>query len=280
MTYFVSKSDIWNADQLAQARKDFEKPRSVREFFSWLTHPDTNYDLVREASAVFPLNYKNIPDHPVNLEKFTVANIAKIVSVDLEPASKKILQASAHITSETTEVSKLKKVSQEYNFQKSSGFTKQTHIIDVVPDYPELARVGELFGFDYYSTAIQYQPPGSIVGRHVDFLDSMWDKFNQSCQDVLDLPYDTLTKSPEGYYAIRVMIALTDWQVGQIFGFENQYWSEWKIGDVVTFDWAHVKHYTANSSYVPRIYLKISGITKNKNHWIFKNLNHNVISTI
>ena len=280
MTYFVSKSDIWNAEQLAQARKDFEKPRSVREFFSWLTRPDTNYDLVREASAVFPLNYKNIPDHPMNLEKFTVANIAKMVSVDLEPASKKILQAWAHITSETTEVSKLREVSQEYSFQKSSGFVNQTHIIDVVPDYPELARVGDLFDFDYYSTAIQYQPPGSIVGRHVDFLDSMWDKFNQSGIDVLDLPYDTLTKSPEGYYAIRVMIALTDWQVGQIFGFENQYWSEWKIGDVVTFDWAHVKHYTANSSYVPRIYLKISGITKNKNHWIFKNLNHHVISTI
>jgi hypothetical protein len=65
MTYFVSKSDIWNAEQLAQARKDFEKPRSVREFFSWLTRPDTNYDLVREASAVFPLNYKNI-SHRLN----------------------------------------------------------------------------------------------------------------------------------------------------------------------------------------------------------------------
>lgn len=280
MTRVVSTSDIWNAEQLVQARKDFEKPRSVREFFSWLTHSNTNYDLVREASAVFPLDYKNIPEHPVNLEKFTVANIAKIASVDLESAAKRILQAAAHITAETTEVSKLKKVSQEYSFQKSNGFTKQTHIIDVVPDYPELARVGELFDFDYYSAAIQYQPPGSVVGRHVDFLDSMWDRFSQSGIDVLDLPYNTITKSPEGYYAIRVMIALNDWQVGQVFGFENQYWTDWKIGDVVTFDWAHVKHYTANSSYVPRIYLKISGITKNKNHWVFNNLNNNVISNI
>ena len=96
----------------------------------------------------------------------------------------------------------------------------------------------------------------------------------------MDLPFDTLTKSPKGYYAFRCMIALTEYHPGQVFGFQNDYWTNWTVGDVITFDWAHASHYTANASLAPRAYIKISGVTKNKNHWIFDNLNTNNITQL
>jgi hypothetical protein len=274
-------SDIWTKEQLLETRLDFEKPRTVREMFAWMRDENNQYDLIREASSLYPLNYSKIDAHPINLEKYSFSKIAEIDSQQLLEYRQKIIDNLKAIASQNTDIRENKKDTQEYRFQSSMGFDKQTHVINVDHDnYPELYEISKLFDLDYFTSSIQYQPPGSVVGRHVDFLDSMWWNFNKQGLDILDLPYNTITKSPDGYYGIRLMIALTNWEIGQVFGFEDHHWINWKTGDVVMFDWAHARHYTANSSYVPRIYLKISGITKNQEHWLFDNINQGKISIL
>ena len=274
-------SDIWTNQQLLDTRLDFEKPRSVREMFTWMRDENNQYDLIREASSLYPLDYSKIIDHPINLKKFSFCKIAEFESQLLLESKQKIINDLKSVESKNTAIRENKKDTQEYRFQSSMGFDKQTHVINVNQNnYQKLHEISKLFDLDYFTSSIQYQPPGSVVGRHVDFLDSMWWNFNQQGLDILDLPYNTITKSPDGYYGFRIMVALTDWEIGQVFGFEDHHWINWKIGDVVIFDWAHARHYTANSSYVPRIYLKISGITKNREHWLFDNLNNNKITKL
>lgn len=273
-------SDIWTEQQLLETRKEFEQPRTLQEMLTWMRDENNSYDLIREASSLYPLDYSKL-DHPINLTNFNFCKIAEIPNKQLSISKDQILKDFKNVSASHTELRENRKGTQEYRFQSSMGFDKQTHVTNVnESSYPELYEISKVFDLDYFTSSIQYQPPGSVVGRHVDFLDSMWYTFNKQGLDILDLPYNTITKSPEGYYGIRLMIALTNWEIGQVFGFENQHWSEWKTGDVVVFDWAHSRHYTANSSYVPRVYLKVSGVTKNKNHWIFENINQGKISVI
>lgn len=273
-------SDIWTDDELKLAKQKYFEPRTVNEMIKWLNDVGKDYDLIQEASSARPLNYREI-DHPLDLESFTFKKIANLKTVDLTNISTKILKELSNITVYNSTIADWRKNSVEQQFLIEKGFDRETHSVKVTEEnYPEIYNIGKYFDFDFFSVALQYQPPGGVQPRHVDFLQSMLTQFKDNNLDVLDLPFDPYTKNPIGYYAHRCMIALTDWQPGQIFGFENTCWMEWKRGDVIVFDWAHARHYTANASFSPRLYLKVSGITKNKNHWIFNNLNTNTISDI
>ena len=73
----------------------------------------------------------------------------------------------------------------EYLIEK--GFDRETHSLRVSKEnYPSIYQLGKLFDLDNHSVAIQYQPPGSILPRHVDFLSSMWTQFNDKDLDILN----------------------------------------------------------------------------------------------
>lgn len=272
-------SDFWSDEQLNKIKIDYLRPKTVKELQKWTQ--ENIYDLAQECSSLWPIDYSKIDDHPLNLKSFSFQKIAEIKSIDLEKISKTILQEFKNVNAKNSKVADWRQNSSEEKFLIENGFDRETHSQKVTEEtYPLLYSIGKMVNLENYSMAIQYQPPGSIIARHVDFLGSMWTQFENKNLKVLDLPYNHITKSPAGYYAFRCMIALNDYCVGQTFGFENQYWTDWKIGDVITFDWAHARHYTANSSLSPRIYLKISGITQDKKHWIFNNLNNNIISQL
>ena len=71
----------------------------------------------------------------------------------------------------------------------------------------------------------------------------------------------------------RVFVALSDWQPGWMWQFGHEYWSEWKKGDVVWFDWRHVPHATANVDTAPRDILKISGQSTLIDSLLFQSFN-------
>ena len=56
----------------------------------------------------------------------------------------------------------------------------------------------------------------------------------------------------------RFLVAIDDWQPGQIMMFGHQSWTNWKRGDIITFDWVNVPHATANCSFFDRPILKIT----------------------
>ena len=269
-------SDIWNNQEISLAKQEYLTTKTVKEVHDWTQHG--TYDLSQECSSLWPIDYSQIDSHPLNIKDFTFQKIAEL-KTNLIDTTSIVLNDCKDVNIYNLTVADWRAESEDQKFLIEKGFDRETHSVRVSKEnYPSIYQLGKLFDLDNHSVAIQYQPPGSILPRHVDFLSSMWTQFNDKDLDILNLPYDPVTKSPTGYYAFRCMIALTDWVPGQVFGFHDQYWTNWKSGDIITFDWAHARHYTANASLVPRAYIKISGVTKNKNHWIFNNLNNNSIS--
>lgn len=273
-------SDLWTSSELEKVRKLYRKPRTTEEFITWLNSGEICYDTIQEASRIYNLDYSRLPEYPIDLPSFTFQKIGETSTIDMSALATRPMTDLSNITSHTTTGRKSRPVG-HLSFRAQAGFESLTHTVQVTnQNYPELYKIGELFDFDLYNMTLQYQPTGSVVPRHVDFLGCVWEELIEKQSDILKLPYNTTHKTPEGYYIFRVLIALTDWVPGHVFGFENEYWKEWRIGDIIAFDWAHARHYTANASFVPRLFLKISGITQNKNHWIFNNINENRVTLL
>ena len=66
----------------------------------------------------------------------------------------------------------------------------------------------------------------------------------------------------------RFLVFLEDWEPGQIFQFGNYVHTQWKSGEVVTWEWSTLQHATWNGSWRKRPALQITGtatvITWNK----------------
>ena len=274
-------SQFWKKEDLDSLRKEyFETVKTVDQWYKFLQK--NNYPMAIFASSSYPLDYSKI-DHPINLESFVYKNVAKIKSLDFESVLKKIKKDTEGINSSNSKIcpTRTQNFSHELEFLQNMGFTKEGHVIrPTQDDYPELYELVKNFEFDYYLMQIRIQYPGSVQEAHTDALDCFWGDMILDKEKITSLPFDPVTKSPNGYYAIRLIMPFVDYEPGQVFGFEDKYWTNWKAGDVITFDWGNLMHYTANSSFVPRIILKITGITSNKNHWLFDNINNNIITKI
>ena len=105
------------------------------------------------------------------------------------------------------------------------------------------------------------------MGRHVDFISC----FTYENRDNIDnMKYDKELRQPKGLKTIwRCFVALDDWHPGQIVNFEPNFWTEWKKGDVVFFDWKNTPHATCNGGFHQRPFLKITGVLDDDS-WITK----------
>ena len=63
---------------------------------------------------------------------------------------------------------------------------------------------------------------------------------------------------------------LTDWQQGHFFQFGNFPYQQWRAGDIHTFEYKHVPHYTANCGITPRVTLFTTGIITKKTREFLK----------
>lgn len=279
------ESKFWNKQDLDRTRKEYlENVQTVEQWYRFLQN--NNYPMALFASSSYPIDYREI-DHPVNLEKFIYKNVAKVESLDFNSILEKIKKDTVGINSSNSKVcsTRVQNFNHELQFLQSMGFDKVGHVITPTAEtYPELFELVKHFEFDFYVMQLRIQYPGTVQEAHTDALDCFWGNLllteQDSCQEIIKLPFDPVTKSPDGYYAIRLIMPLVDYEPGQVFGFEDEYWTNWKAGDVISFDWAHLMHYTANGSFVPRILLKITGITSDKNHWIFENINNDKTTKI
>ena len=91
------------------------------------------------------------------------------------------------------------------------------------------------------------------------------------------MKYDKVLRQPAKLKPIwRCFVALADWCPGQMVNFEPEFWSNWKKGDVVFFDWRHTPHSTANCSSKHRPFLKITGVIDN-DEWVLQTKQSNTI---
>lgn len=123
---------------------------------------------------------------------------------------------------------------------------------------PIFKKMSDLFCLDDCSSRLHVQMPGDLLNIHLD-------RLHISYPDVW----------PK---VMRIMIQLTDWEMGHFFEFGNYQWSKWSAGDIATFDWKHVPHCSANAGHKPRVTLQVTGIKtpeterflfelKNKTSW-------------
>jgi len=121
----------------------------------------------------------------------------------------------------------------------------------------ELVKIADILGFKSQSVYINNQPPGTVMGRHVDSITCfLYDQPG----DFKSQKFDRERRQPHGSKDIwRCFVALDDWHPGQIVNFEPNFWTQWKKGDVLFFNWQYTAHSTANAGMHNRPFLKITG---------------------
>ena len=124
----------------------------------------------------------------------------------------------------------------------------------------EILKIASALGFNTSpSCHINNQLPGTLMHRHIDFV-SCYTYEQSTDEKFLDLEYDKDQRQPKGQKDLwRCFVALDDWRPGQIVNFEPGFWTDWKKGDVLFFDWRNTPHSTANCGIDNRPFLKITG---------------------
>jgi hypothetical protein len=118
-------------------------------------------------------------------------------------------------------------------------------------EWPELIQqIIAYFGFQKrgLGAAIHVQNPGQVFPLHIDVFPFL--KQNQEHHILDDYPDE----------AARFTIQLEDWKMGQVWGFGNTYWKQWRAGEIAFHSWRDLPHFTANGSFVPRVSLQVTGI--------------------
>jgi hypothetical protein len=125
-----------------------------------------------------------------------------------------------------------------------------THLNWQIPD--SLQKLSDSIGLENCMNRIHVQLPGELWNLHIDKL------------------YKWAPEDPDS--VMRIMIQLTDWQLGQFWEYGNYHYNQWRAGDVTTFDWQNIPHSTANAGYHPRVTFQLTGIRTEKTEQFLQQL--------
>ena len=135
-------------------------------------------------------------------------------------------------------------IKEEYDLEKT-GYGKDyviTHMNWEIND--QLNRISKMFCLKDCMERIHIQKPGEVWNLHID-------KLQKWCPD-------------DPSKVLRVFIHLTDWEQGHFWSFGNYNYSQWRAGDVFTFDWENLPHSTANAGHTARVTFQITGVKTKK----------------
>ncbi len=131
------------------------------------------------------------------------------------------------------------------NVEATYVINNGTYVPTLGPD-STLQKIVDSFCLDNVEARVHVQLPGQVWNVHIDKL-FKWMNPTSKPSDV-----------------IRITVHLTDWEPGHFISYGNYMHSNWKIGDVYTFDWINVPHCTANAGLIPRMTLLITGLRTEK----------------
>ena len=196
---------------------------------------------------------------------WTAANVEFDINV------KEILSGTPAIRHD--ELSTITMVPSELEYHKENRYTNG---YDRLKPNTDLMKIVKALGFgDNSSVWVNNQPPGVLMGRHVDFI-SCFTYENLDDESLVNtMKYDKERRQSVALKTIwRCFVALDDWHPGQLVNFEPNFWTHWKKGDVVFFDWKNTPHSTANCGSKHRPFLKITGVIDNDDYVIRGKQNH------
>lgn len=129
---------------------------------------------------------------------------------------------------------------EEYDLEQH-GYGKDFVVSDLTWEVPEsFKRLEQRFGMENSKMRLHVQRPGQMWNLHLDKLQK-WNPDDPS-------------------KVMRIMIALNDWEPGHFFSYGNYVHTQWRAGDVTTFDWQNLPHSTANAGHTPRVTLQLTGV--------------------
>ena len=226
---------------LDYTKKKWEEITKVREFLAFLEDPKAD---VMELM-------KTLVD-PTKSGFWIAANVK--FDIDIAKIINEVPQISHYDISNTTRTPS--EIEHHKKFNYTNGYDRH------VPT-PDVMQIATALGFEEGASCyINNQLPGTLMHRHIDFVGCHTYEQTQD-KDFLDLEYDKEKRQPKGQKEIwRCFVALADWQPGQIVNFEPGFWTKWKKGDALFFDWRNTPHSTANCGIHNRPLLKITGTVR------------------
>jgi len=227
------------------AKQKWDKIQKVKDFLSFLEDPKVD---VMEFM-------KTLVD-PEKSGFWLAANVDFNIDVN-EIISKQPEIAHDDISNTTRTASEIE---HHKKFNYSNGYDRHKPTA-------ELLEIASALGFNSNpSCHINNQLPGTLMHRHIDFV-SCYTYESVEHNDFLETDYDRQRRQPMTQKDIwRCFVALDDWYPGQIVNFEPGFWTKWKKGDVVFFDWRNTPHSTANCGIHNRPLLKITGTLDDENY--------------
>tara|TARA_B100000902_G_scaffold225682_1_gene214278 strand:- start:1300 stop:2040 length:741 start_codon:yes stop_codon:yes gene_type:complete len=224
---------------LEYTKKKWQDIKKVKDLLSFLEDPKAN---VMELM-------KTLVD-PAKSGFWIAANVDFDLDID------KIINADPEISHD--DISKTTRTASEIEHHKKYKFTNG---YDRHTPPKEVLEIASALGFKSNpSCHINNQLPGTLMHRHIDFV-SCYTYEQSDDKDFLELDYDKERRQPKGQQDIwRCFVALDDWKPGQIVNFEPGFWTKWKKGDVLFFDWRNTPHSTANCGINNRPFLKVTGM--------------------
>ena len=178
-------------------------------------------------------------------------------NIDFDINVQEILNTTPEIRHD--EISAVTMVPSELEYHRKNNYTNG---YDRIKPNADIDRIVKALGFGENSSVwVNNQPPGVMMGRHVDFISCFTYENIDKTASLNTMTYDKVRRQPSGLKTIwRCFVALDDWKPGQIVNFEPAFWSHWEKGDVVFFDWRNTPHSTANCGSAHRPFLKITGV--------------------
>jgi len=119
--------------------------------------------------------------------------------------------------------------------------------------YPKINEIAEYFKLENFQKRIHVQTTGQLWNLHIDKLYA----WNEDPSKV-----------------VRITIMLNDWEPGQFYMYGNRIYDRWKAGEIHIFDWPNTPHSTANTSYVPRVSLQLTGTRTEDTNKILNERDH------
>lgn len=132
------------------------------------------------------------------------------------------------------------------------------------PEYDPFWNMAEGLGIEVHQMRVHVQLLGQVTPMHIDqqmrYARPQWRKIWKDGGG---------DKNPLNLR--RVLIALGDWDYGHAWCFGNKWYSGYKAGECVMYDWCNMPHGTANFGYNPRFTLQITGFISDKTRELMKN---------
>lgn len=158
----------------------------------------------------------------------------------------------------------LKIMQGQKNDKLAAGYTPNQPMYRMrqCPDNSVFYDLARNIGLDYPCARFHVQFPGEVTIVHTDIFSPAHEFLPEAAKNIPDekIGHDSGIR--------RILIALEDWNWGQIVMFGAQSWSQWKAGDISYWKYG-VPHCAANMGYTPRISASITGMANDKFYKIF-----------